>query len=63
MWYKGAESPKVIYFTNRIEIGSMQQAERLHLLHQYLEHQQKDMLVNNLKEARDLGLIGMGADS
>jgi len=58
VWRKGSSDPQVIYFTNRIEIGSMQQSERLRLLHEFLENQNKDLLVGNLQEARELGLMG-----
>ena len=33
VWRKGDSSPRAVYFTNRIEIGSLQQADRLRLLH------------------------------
>lgn len=58
VYYSGQEEPEIHYFTNRIEVGCMQQQERLKLLHEYLENTQKDQFVNNLEQQRNLGLLG-----
>ena len=60
MWCKNDEEPKVHYFTSRIEIGTQQQRDRMRLLHDFLEcpSDQKHHYINNLQEARNLGLMG-----
>ena len=58
VWCKGKDEPQIHFFTNRLEIGSMQQSERLGLLHEFLESDNKAHHVGNLQDARQQGLMG-----